>query len=138
MTATTIHNVLIADDDPDVRALLTMNLELCGYSVVAAENGGQAAELARALLPDLIVADVMMPVSDGFALIEGLKADETTMHIPVVILTASSSDEDAWAGWQAGAAYYMTKPFDPDHLLEFIEYLGDPERRRLPGWAELL
>jgi len=128
-----IHTVLVADDDPDLRALLALNLELSGYSVTVAENGGEAGELARSLLPDLIVLDVMMPVSDGFHILEGLKADEATRDIPVVMLTALASDKDVWAGWQAGAAYYMTKPFDPEQLLQFIQYLDDPEHHKLPG-----
>lgn len=127
-----IHRVLVADDDPDIRALLAMNLELCGYTVAVAENGGEAGELARRLRPDLIVADVMMPVTDGFGLLHQLKADAATAHIPVVMLTARSSDHDVWAGWQAGASYYMTKPFDPDHLLQYIEHLDDPEGHPLP------
>lgn len=127
-----IRTVLIADDDPDLRELLTLNLELGGYSVEVAENGARAGELARALLPDLIVLDVMMPVRDGLDILRDLKADRTTRDIPVVMLTALASDKDAWAGWQAGATYYMTKPFDPDHLLHFIQYLDDPEGRKLP------
>ena len=132
MNEARIRRVLIADDDPDIRALLTMNLELCGYSVAVAENGGEAGVLARELRPDLIVADVMMPVTDGFDLLHQLKADESTAHIPVVMLTARSSDRDVWAGWQAGASYYITKPFDPDHLLQYIEHLDDPENHPLP------
>ncbi|MGQ0520360.1 MAG: response regulator transcription factor [Actinomycetota bacterium] len=124
--------MLVADDDPDIRALLTLNLELSGYTVAVAANGGEAGELARSLLPDLIVLDGMMPVSDGLDVLQALKADESTTEIPVVMLTARASDADAWAGWQAGATYYMTKPFDPDHLLQFIEYLDDPEGRPLP------
>lgn len=127
-----INTVLIADDDPDIRALLALNLQLSGCSVAAAENGGQAGELARSLLPDLIVLDVMMPVSDGFDILASLKADNATMDIPVVMLTARAGDKDVWAGWQAGVTYYMTKPFDPDHLLQVIEYLDDPEDRSLP------
>ena len=129
---TPVHTVLIADDDPDIRALLTMTLELSGYSVTAAEDGAQAGDLARRLKPDLIVADVMMPVTDGFDLLEKLKADEATMDIPVVMLTARTSDKDAWRGWQAGASYYLTKPFDPDHLIRFIEHLDDPDGHPLP------
>lgn len=132
-TKTKIQTVLVADDDPDIRALLTLNLELSGYSVAEAENGGQASELARSLLPDLIVLDVMMPVRDGFDILQQLKADEATTAIPVVMLTARTSDDDVWAGWQAGATYYMTKPFDPEHLLKFIEYLDDPEGCPLPS-----
>ena len=133
MMTTKIHTVLIADDDPDIRAVLALNLELSGYSVTLAEHGGQAGELARSVLPDLIVLDVMMPVSDGFDILKELKADEATKDIPVVMLTARASDTDVWAGWQAGATYYMTKPFDPDHLLQFIEYLDDPDGRELPS-----
>lgn len=124
--------MLVADDDPDIRALLTMNLELSGYTVAVAANGGQAGELARSLLPDLIVLDGMMPVSDGFDVLQALKADDATTAIPVVMLTARASDADVWAGWQAGATYYMTKPFDPDHLLQFIGHLNDPEGCPLP------
>ena len=132
MTNGMIRRVLIADDDPDIRALLVLNLEFSGYSVTVAEDGGQAAELARELQPDLIVADVMMPVADGFALLEDLKADASTADIPVVMLTARTSDADLWRGWQAGASYYLTKPFDPDHLLRYIEHLRDPEGCPLP------
>ena len=132
MTENRIRTVLVADDDPDIRGVLTLNLELSGYTVIAAEHGGEAGELARALLPDLVVLDVMMPVSDGFTILEELKADAATSDIPVVMLTARTDDRDVWAGWQGGAAYYMTKPFDPDHLLQFIEYLGDPDRQQLP------
>lgn len=129
---TPIRRVLIADDDPDIRALLTMTLELSGYSVTAAEDGAQAGELAKELQPDLIVADVMMPVRDGFDLLESLKADSSTTDIPVVMLTARAEDKDVWRGWQAGASYYITKPFDPDHLIRFIEHLDDPEGHPLP------
>lgn len=124
--------MLVADDDPDIRALLTLNLELSGYTVAVAANGGEAGELARSLLPDLIVLDGMMPVTDGLDVLQALKADEATTEIPVVMLTARASDADVWAGWQAGATYYMTKPFDPDHLLQFIDYLDDPEGCPLP------
>jgi len=127
-----IRTVLIADDDPDIRAVLTLNLELSGYAVSVADNGGQAGDLARTLLPDVIVLDVMMPVSDGYSILRDLKEDHATAHIPVVLLTARASDQDAWDGWRAGATYYMTKPFDPDHLLRFLDYLGDPEGCPLP------
>jgi two-component system, OmpR family, response regulator RpaA len=136
MTARTpIRTVLIADDDPDIRAVLALNLELSGYDVTVADDGGQASALARELLPDVIVLDVMMPVSDGFSILRGLKEDETTADIPVILLTARASDKDAWDGWQAGATYYMTKPFDPEHLLKFLEYLDDPEGCPLPTYA---
>ena len=131
-TKTKVRTVLVADDDPDIRGVLQLNLELSGYTVAVATTGGDAGALAKELLPDLIVLDGMMPVRDGVDTLRALKADEATKDIPVVLLTARTSDQDAWAGWQAGATYYMTKPFDPDHLLQFIEYLDDPEANELP------
>ncbi len=128
-----IRTVLVADDDPDIRGVLAMILELGGYEVTVADNGGSAGELALALLPDVIVLDVMMPVSDGFSVLRELRQDERTAAIPIVLLTAKASDQDAWDGWQAGATYYMTKPFDPDHLLRFLDYLSDPEGCPLPS-----
>ena len=133
-----VNHILVVDDDPDIRMLLVMNLELSGYLVTEADNGHQAVDLARELLPDLIVLDVMMPGLDGLGVLEVLRAGDTTRDIPVVICTAKASDHDVWAGWQAGVDYYMTKPFDPDHLLQFIEYLGDPDHRELPGQTEAL
>jgi DNA-binding response OmpR family regulator len=127
-----IRTVLVADDDPDIRAMVALNLELSGYEVTVAEDGGLAVDLAKAHLPDVIVLDVMMPVRDGYSVLRELKSDDRTADIPVVLLTAKASDKDAWDGWQAGATYYMTKPFDPDHLLRFLDYLVDPEGCPLP------
>ena len=136
MTKSHVNHVLVVDDDPDIRMLLTMNLEMSGYLVTEAENGHQAGELARSLVPDLIVLDLMMPGVDGLGVLEGLKANPVTKDIPVVMLTAKAGDHDVWAGWQAGVDYYMTKPFDPEHLLQFIEYLGDSEHRQVPGQTQ--
>jgi len=138
MTRSHVNHVLVVDDDPDIRMLLTMNLEVSGYRVTEAENGHEAAEMARALVPDLIVLDLMMPGIDGLGVLERLKADPVTKDIPVVMLTAKASDHDVWAGWQAGVDYYMTKPFEPEHLLQFIEYLGDSEHHELPGQTAAL
>lgn len=127
-----IRTVLVADDDPDIRAMVALNLELSGYEVTVAENGGVAVDLAKAQLPDVVVLDVMMPVRDGYSVLRELKNDDRTADIPVVLLTAKAGDQEAWDGWLAGATYYMTKPFDPDHLLQFLEYLVDPEGCPLP------
>ncbi len=119
--------VLVVDDDPDIRALLTISLELSGYQVTAATNGREGAELALALRPDLIVLDVMMPEVDGLTALRALKADPDTSAIPVVMLSASVEDESVWLGWEAGAAYYLTKPFELAQLLHFIETLTAPD-----------
>ena len=113
----------MADDDPDILDLLKLNLEVHGYQVHAAADGEEARELALRLLPDLIVLDVMMPKMDGLQVLAELKAHPDTKDIPVVMLTAKASDTDVWQGWQAGADYYITKPFDLDELMRFIGYL---------------
>ena len=124
---TGIQKVLIVDDDSDIRDLLVVDLEMSGYQVLTAENGLQAEEVARQELPDLIVLDVMMPGRTGYEVLTSLRADDRTNEIPVVMLTALTNDEDVWAGWSAGADYYMTKPFDYGELERFIKYLEQPE-----------
>ncbi len=133
MTTSNIRRVLVADDDEDIRALIVMNLEMSGYRVAAASDGVEAAKLARTLLPDVIVLDVMMPGMDGLDVLHGLKTWPETRDIPVIMLSAKASDQDVWHGWQAGVDYYMTKPFDLDHLLQYIDYLNDPEGCPLPS-----
>ena len=133
MTTSNIRRVLVADDDEDIRALIVMNLEMSGYRVAAASDGVEAAKLARTLLPDVIVLDVMMPGMDGLDVLHGLKTWPETRDIPVIMLSAKASDQDVWHGWQAGVDYYMTKPFDLDHLLQYIDYLNDPEGCPLPN-----
>ncbi|HET9444014.1 MAG TPA: response regulator [Acidimicrobiales bacterium] len=123
--------VLVVDDDPDIRALLAMNLELSGYHVTQAPNGRQGSDLARALRPDLILLDVMMPEMDGLDVLRGLKADPETSEIPVVMLTAKTEDSTVWQGWELGAAYFLTKPFELPQLLHFIETLAASEDHSL-------
>lgn len=123
MKQTTVRRVLVADDDPDILDLLTLNLECHGYQVHPAVDGEEARNLALRLIPDLIVLDVMMPKMDGLEVLAALKAHPQTRDIPVVMLTAKASDSDVWQGWQAGADYYITKPFDLDELMRFIGYL---------------
>jgi DNA-binding response OmpR family regulator len=120
---TTVRRVLVADDDPDILDLLTLNLECHGYQVYTAADGDEARTLALQIVPDLIVLDVMMPKLDGLEVLTILKAHAETRDIPVVMLTAKASDSDVWQGWQAGADYYITKPFDLDELMRFIGYL---------------
>lgn len=113
--------VLVADDDDDVRRLLVANLELEGYDVSDCDNGDDARDMARTIAPDVIVLDVMMPRRDGFDVLAALKSNPATRGIPVVLLSAKAGDDDVWQGWRAGADYYVTKPFNLDELLRFIE-----------------
>lgn len=113
----------MADDDPDILHLLTLNLQAEGYEVVQAMNGDEAWTLARNAVPDLIVLDVMMPERDGLDVLACLKANPRTKDIPVVLLTAKATDAEVWEGWRAGADYYITKPFILDELLHFIDHV---------------
>ncbi len=115
----------MADDDDDVRRLLVANPELEGYDVTGCDNGDDARDMARTIAPDVIVLDVMMPKRDGFDVLAALKSNPATRGIPVVLLSARANDDDVWQGWRAGADYYVTKPFNLDELLRFIEQAVD-------------
>ncbi len=112
--------VLVADDDPAVRSILTINLEDVGYQVIEAGDGDEALWLARRALPDLILLDVMMPGLDGMDVLAILREHPETADIPVVLITARAGDSDVLGGWKAGAAYYITKPFDIEDVLRFV------------------
>ena len=118
-----VRRILVADDDADIVDLLRMNLVAGGYEVETAHDGEQAWEQALASPPDLVVLDVMMPKMDGLEVLAKLRAEPRTREVPVVMLTARTSDADVWHGWEAGADYYLTKPFDLRELLRFISYL---------------
>ena len=115
--------VVVADDERDIADLLTLNLTLEGYRVETVYDGGAALDAVRSLEPDFVVLDVMMPVLDGLDVLRALKADAATCDIPVIMLTAKAGDDDVWAGWQAGASYYLTKPFDLDELARYLRQL---------------
>jgi signal transduction histidine kinase/ligand-binding sensor domain-containing protein/CheY-like chemotaxis protein len=120
--------VLVVDDNPDVRAFLRSVLA-GSFRVIEAADGRAALDLARTALPDLIVADVMMPEMDGLALGRALKDDAMTDAIPVVLLTARAAPEDQVAGFETGADAYLVKPFDPGVLEACVANLLAPRSR---------
>jgi CheY-like chemotaxis protein len=115
--------VVVADDDAVLRSLLVLNLEAEDLNVYEAQNGAQALQLALTHQPDLIILDVMMPVHDGLKVLRALKDEPTTADIPVVLLTARAAPQEIEEGWEAGADYYLTKPFHIEQLLDFIDDL---------------
>lgn len=135
MSCRTIRHVLVVDDEPDIRTFLSMNLEMSDYQVVVAEDGLEAERLIRKLTPHLIILDVMMPGVDGIAVLRSIREDPLTADIPVIVISAMIRDEDVWAGWEAGASYYLTKPFDIDHLLNFVESLENQTLAPEPSLA---
>jgi DNA-binding response OmpR family regulator len=103
-------SLLIAEDNPDLSQLLSETFEE-QYQTILCKNGLEAWEKAIIEIPDLILSDVMMPLMDGFELCEKLKTDARTSHIPVILLTAKTTQDDQIAGLENGADSYLTKPF---------------------------
>ena len=118
-----IKRILICDDDPVILRLLQVNLELEGYDVLLAHHGEHAIEVATAERPDLVILDIMMPKLDGYQTCERLKASDKTKEIPVVFLSAKAQQTDIERGKEFGVAEYLTKPFDPNDLIDVVERL---------------
>ena len=121
--------VLVVDDNADVRAYVRSVLATM-YRVIEAVDGSAGLQCARTMLPDLIVADVMMPGLDGLAMARALKDSPMTDAIPVVLVTARAADEDQIAGLETGVDAYLVKPFDPGVLEATVANLL-AQRRRL-------
>ncbi|WP_338239265.1 two-component regulator propeller domain-containing protein [Persicobacter diffluens] len=120
--------ILLVEDNPDFRHFMKEALE-GKYQVVEAEEGAKGLELTRKLLPDLVISDVMMPVMDGLELCKTIKSEAEISHIPVILLTARTADEDKIKGYEIGADDYITKPFKMDLLLKRIDqYMARREK----------
>jgi len=116
--------ILVVDDSADVRTFIKSSLEPL-YTIVEAADGREGIDKAKAIIPDLIVSDVMMPNVDGFELCQMLKTDIKTSHIPVILLTAKAAEESIIEGLETGADDYITKPFNTKILLTRIKNLID-------------
>jgi len=115
-----MFDILIADDDDDIRELVKYNLEKEGYRVQIAIDGLDCMQKIRLKKPDLILLDVMMPGMDGIEVCENLKSDESLNDILICFLTARSEDYSQIAGLEAGGDDYVTKPIKPKVLLSRI------------------
>jgi two-component system response regulator MtrA len=115
--------VLIADDDPDIQALVAFRLERAGLRTVRAADGEAELELALAYPPDLAVVDWSMPKLDGIELTRALRANPTTAALPVLLLTARAQEQDVATGFDAGATAYIRKPFNGQELSERVQEL---------------
>ena len=111
-------SVLVVEDDRNIAGLLQMYLEKEGYAVTVAYDGGQGLQKFRAIRPDLVLLDVMMPVMDGWTVCKNIRAESQT---PVIMLTAKSETDDKVQGLRAGADDYITKPFEMKEVLARIE-----------------
>jgi DNA-binding response OmpR family regulator len=128
-----VTKILVADDDPAIQKVLFQTFQLEGYEVATASDGEEALTELEGELPDVVVLDVMMPKLDGFDVLKRIRENPRTKTLPVILLTARSSQEDIWQGWQSGVDYYMTKPFDVEDLLKFLEHVLTPKVQEDPA-----
>lgn len=130
-------SILLIEDNPDVVEYLNACLqgstgsvqESHPYTLDFAYNGQAGIETALETIPDLIISDVMMPLKDGFEVVEALKNDERTSHIPIILLTAKADVQSRLAGLRRGADAYLSKPFHQEELLVVLENLLESRRK---------
>ncbi|MBA3945408.1 MAG: response regulator transcription factor [Herpetosiphonaceae bacterium] len=129
--------VLVVDDDPHIRSVLSRGLRFEGYDVELAIDGPHALQLARSNPPDIVVLDVMLPALDGLEVCRRLRRG---LEVPILMLTARDAVPDRIAGLDSGADDYLVKPFDFDELLARIRALlrrAQPQRERVLSFADL-
>ncbi len=127
--------VLIIDDNIDIRTYLRSVLSE-KYNVSEAADGKAGLELARKMVPDIVLSDIMMPVMDGLAFCQQLKTDKAISHIPVILLTARSLDEQRAEGYEHGADAYISKPFSLRLLLSRIDNLIESRKKLNQTWSK--
>lgn len=115
--------ILIVDDEEDIVNVLRLRLEANNYEVLSASDGQEGLNKARSMKPDLIILDLMLPKLDGYRVCRMLKFDEVYKSIPIVMFTARAQKEDEKLGGEMGADAYVTKPFEPQILLDKIKEL---------------
>ena len=115
--------ILIAEDERDIRDLITFTLSFAGHQVTAASNGEEAVQKALQIIPDLILMDVRMPRMTGYEACKRMKEESTIKHIPVAFLSAKGQETEVQTGLSVGAVEYILKPFSPDELTERVKHL---------------
>jgi two-component system, OmpR family, phosphate regulon response regulator PhoB len=121
--------VLVVEDEPQIQELVAINLEHLGHRVLRAASAEEAETSIRAVLPDVVVLDWMLPGESGLSFARRLRADERTRDLPILMLTARAMEQDKISGLEAGADDYLTKPFSPKELAARIKAVL---RRRAP------
>ena len=115
--------ILVVEDERDLAEMLAYNLKRAGYHAVVAHDGAEGLAMARQIIPDLVLLDVMLPAMNGIEVARLLRTDPTTAGVSIVMLTARAEETDQIAGLSIGADDYVTKPFSPKILLARIEAL---------------
>jgi len=134
ITTESLPLLLLVEDEKDLREYLASVLS-SNYEIITAKNGKYGLELANTRIPDLILSDIMMPDMDGFTMLEKLKQNRETSHIPIIFLTAKDTETDKERGYELGVDSYLTKPVSPKLLHKRIENLL---AKRKAVYAEVL
>jgi DNA-binding response OmpR family regulator len=119
--------VLVVDDDPDVRGMLTFTLGARGFTVREAKDGHDALDELEQRAPDCMVLDLMMPGLDGFGVLERMRARALAPHTKVMIFTCKLDERSFTQAWELGAHEYLTKPADPDVIADTLSRLSGPQ-----------
>ena len=119
-----VKKILVVDDSPTERHVLTEALRQAGYHVVTATSGEQAIDTARSELPDLILMDVVMPGMNGYQATRTISRHDETRDIPIIMCTSKGQETDKIWGMRQGALDYLVKPVDHDELLARIRAMG--------------
>jgi len=131
----TNHKILVVDDESKIVELVRLYLEKDGYRVLVAQDGLEALELARQKRPDLILLDLMLPAMDGLDVCRILQAES---DVPIIMLTARTTDADKLVGLELGADDYITKPFNPREMVARVRaVLRRADRSSAEGPAEM-
>jgi phosphate regulon transcriptional regulator PhoB len=126
-------DVLVVEDEPDIRQLIVHHLERDGFRCREASNGADALRLVRTSTPDLIVLDLMLPELDGLAVTRKLRGDAATSAVPIIMLTAKSDEVDRVVGLELGADDYVAKPFSPKELVARVRAVLRRARPEMAG-----
>jgi len=108
--------ILLADDEEDIKTVISLYLSSKGYEVITAYDGLDAIDKAKTEKPDLILLDVMMPIMNGFEVCQKLKDDAETQNIPIIMLSAAAQSDTITKSLELGAKDYIVKPFEPERL----------------------
>ena len=119
-----LGRVLVVDDDDVIRQLITVNLELEGFEVETAVDGQDCLDKVKKVAPDVVTLDIMMPKLDGWETAIRLRQDPETADLKVVLLSARAQEADLERGSRIGVDAYLTKPFDPDELIDVVRRLA--------------
>jgi DNA-binding NarL/FixJ family response regulator len=125
-----MKKILVIEDEAETRDNLVLMLEMEGFKPLSAPNGQVGVEVAKRELPDVILCDVSMPKSDGYGVLEALRADAKTVSIPFIFLTAKGDKKDLRTGMNLGADDYLTKPASAEEVLSTINARLDRHREK--------